>query len=199
MLAPTKKKPKNYVNNNDFYAAIVKYREEADKAKEAGLPQPIIPNYIGECILKIAEKIATRPCFSNYSFKNEMISDSVINAVAAVTKFDINRSSPDDPAYGKNAFSYFTTVINNSFIGRINIEEKNRYIACKALQNSLTDGDDCGLFVGSDGKNAVNKKMYDNVNDFIARFEEKEKRKRENRKLKKAAQQQETNENSRNN
>lgn len=173
-----KKPQRNYVNNSDFYDAVVKYQKLVKEAKETGKSQPIIPNYIGECILKIAERLSTKPCFSNYSFKNEMISDGIINGIASVLKFDASRSN--------NAFSYFTTIIYNSFIGRINTEEKSRYAVCKSLQNSLTNGSDYDLFVDRDGRNVITKNLHDNVNDFISKFENKEKNKRERRRIKKA-------------
>ena len=49
------KKPKHYVNNADFLDALIIYKEKCDLAKKDGKQDPQIPNYIGECFLKIAE------------------------------------------------------------------------------------------------------------------------------------------------
>ena len=49
----TKKKEKqHYVNNADFLAAIIKYKEKVKNAEEQGLPKPRVNNYIGGCFLK---------------------------------------------------------------------------------------------------------------------------------------------------
>ena len=58
-----KKKPLHYVNNKEFYAAMVKYKAACNLAAEEGREQPRIPNYLGECIYKIAMRLANRPNF----------------------------------------------------------------------------------------------------------------------------------------
>ena len=51
------KKKQHYVDNQEFLAAIVKYRK-IDLAKAKGLPKPR-RNYIGGCFLKIFPIIQT--------------------------------------------------------------------------------------------------------------------------------------------
>ena len=48
-----RKRSEHYVNNKEFLAALIAYREEREIAEVKGLPRPIIPRYIGECFLKI--------------------------------------------------------------------------------------------------------------------------------------------------
>ena len=48
-------KQNHYVNNADFLAALIKYHEDCDIAKKENKEEPAIPNYVGECFLKIAE------------------------------------------------------------------------------------------------------------------------------------------------
>ena len=57
----------HYVNNKDFLAAIVEMKEKVNYAKENGLPKPIISNYIGECIKKIATHLSYKPNFIAFS------------------------------------------------------------------------------------------------------------------------------------
>ena len=45
---------KHYVNNADFLAALIKFRDDCEQAKRENKPEPKIPDYIGECFLKIA-------------------------------------------------------------------------------------------------------------------------------------------------
>ena len=61
------KKP-HYINNADFCKALVDYKASVEKAKTENLPKPLIPNYIGECFMKIAEGLSHRPNFINYTY-----------------------------------------------------------------------------------------------------------------------------------
>ena len=51
------KREKHYVNNADFLAALIAYKKDCDIADKKGKPQPQIPNYVGECFLKIADHL----------------------------------------------------------------------------------------------------------------------------------------------
>jgi hypothetical protein len=53
-------KKKHYVNNADFLQALIDYKQSCEKAKEDGKEDPQIPNYIGECFLKIAEHLSRK-------------------------------------------------------------------------------------------------------------------------------------------
>ena len=64
----------HYVNNKDFLAAIVEMKAKVKHAEENGLPKPIISNYIGECILKIATHLSYKPNFITSSIMKLPIS-----------------------------------------------------------------------------------------------------------------------------
>ena len=53
-----KVKTEYYVNNKEFLAAIVEYREQVAFAKKNDLPRPRLPRYIAECFLKIATHLS---------------------------------------------------------------------------------------------------------------------------------------------
>ena len=69
----------HYVNNADFLKAISEYKDKVNHAKENNLPKPIVSNYIGECILKIATHLSYKPNFINYSYREDMILDGIEN------------------------------------------------------------------------------------------------------------------------
>ena len=48
----------HYVNNKEFLEALVVFKAQCAKAKEAGEKRPPISNYIGECFLKIATHLS---------------------------------------------------------------------------------------------------------------------------------------------
>jgi len=101
----------HYVNNADFLAALVKYRDECEQAKKNSTQEPKIPDYIGECFLKIAEHLSRKPNFISYTYRDEMISDGVENCLMYFRNFD--------PAKSKNPFAYFTQIIYKAFLRRI--------------------------------------------------------------------------------
>lgn len=119
LLKPKKKK--HYVNNKDFYEAFVEYRKKADLNENTK-----IPDYIGICIMQICEKLASKPNFSSYTYKEEMISDAVENCIVAINGFNPEKSN--------NPFSYFTQVAWNAFIRRITKEQKENYVKHKNMQ-----------------------------------------------------------------
>jgi len=129
-----------YVNNADFLAAIVEMKAKAKEAEEKGLPKPIVSNYIGECILKIATHLSYKPNFINYSYRDEMISDGIENCLQYIDNFD--------PTKSNNPFAYFTQIIWYAFLRRIAKEKKQSYIKGKLIQDmpfemfEVQEGDD---------------------------------------------------------
>jgi hypothetical protein len=169
-----KKNSVHYVDNKIFFAEIVKYKQKVAEAKELGIEEPRIPEYIGECIFKIAEKLSTKPCFINYSYRDEMISDGYLNCIQYFKDYN--------PDIGQNPFAYFTQVIYYAFLRRISSEEKNRYTIYKNFQETIVSNYGSDLLLDSDDKHLLPTQMYDNINDFMNRFEKKEAAKKEKRK-----------------
>jgi hypothetical protein len=88
-MSITKDKPKrHYVNNKELFAAMVVFKNDVDACKEAGKPLPRIPNYVGECIMKISTHLAYRPNFANYTYREDMISDGIENCLLYINNFD---------------------------------------------------------------------------------------------------------------
>ena len=126
-LAEKKKKP-HYVNNKEFLAAMVEFKQMVADAEAAGEPKPRVPNYIGECFLKIANHLSYRPNFINYTYKEEMISDGIENCLQYINNFNPEKSN--------NPFAYFTQIIYFAFIRRITKEKKQSKIKDKLLKRS---------------------------------------------------------------
>jgi hypothetical protein len=121
----------HYVNNGEFLVAMKEYRASVIDAKEKGLPKPMVSNYIGDCILKIATHLSYKPNFINYSYKDDMILDGIENCIHYIDNFD--------PAKSSNPFAYFTQIIYYAFIRRISKEKKHSYIKNKLIQNMAFD------------------------------------------------------------
>ena len=85
----------HYVNNADFLKALVQYKKDCRKAKREGTQKPRIPNYVGKCLMLIAENLSHKPNFISYSFRDEMISDAIENCVMYVDNFDPSKDYPE--------------------------------------------------------------------------------------------------------
>ena len=119
-----KKSTKRYINGQDFLRELDAYSEACKKN-----PNAKMSNYIGECVNKIANKLATKIIFSSYSFKEDMIGDAICKMIEAITyeKFD--------PAISDNPFAYFSQITWNCFLQRIQKEKKESYIKHKNFEN----------------------------------------------------------------
>jgi hypothetical protein len=154
----------NYVDNKQLYATILDYKANVKQAKEDSTDKPQIPNYVGECILLIAQRLATKPNFINYSYRDEMISDGIENCISYFDNFD--------PAKSDNPFAYFTQIIYYAFLRRIQKEKKQVYIKHKTSEHSMLFNE--LVQQGEDGEFNVNAMEFDteNISDFIKAFEE---------------------------
>ena len=127
-MATNAKKKVHYVNNKEFLEAIVVRKQHLREAEESGDSPPQITNYLGECILKIANHLSYRPNFINYTYRDEMISDGIENSLQYIDNFD--------PEKSKNPFAYFTQIIYFAFIRRITKEKKQQKIKDRILKRS---------------------------------------------------------------
>ena len=139
-MAQTKKKSEHYVNNKEFLAAMVEYKKLVDKAKKEGKKNPRVPDYVGECFLKIANHLSYRPNFINYTYRDDMISDGIENCLQYLNNFN--------PATSNNPFAYFTQIIYYAFIRRIQKEKKQTTIKQRMIQEA--NYDDLALQPGED-------------------------------------------------
>ena len=127
----SRKRSEHYVNNKEFLAAIIDYKDEIIIAEKRGLPKPVIPRYIGECFLKIATHLSFKPNFVNYMFKDDMVCDGIENCVQYINNFNPEKST--------NPFAYFTQIIHYAFLRRIQKEKKQLEIRQKIIERSGFD------------------------------------------------------------
>ena len=162
-------KVKHYINNADFLKALIDY-----KTRKSENPKEPIPNYIGECWMKIAEGLSHKPNFINYPHREDMIGDGIENCLMYFNNFD--------PEKSKNPFAYFTQIIYYAFLRRIGKEKKQLYVKYKATEQFgiLNEYD----MQDAEG-NTMQFQLYDNIADFIETFEDtKKKKKKPAKKLK---------------
>lgn len=127
-----KENPTHYVNNKEFYEAMKEYIYACREVPE-GQPFPRVPEYIGECFLKIAQRTFMRANFNSYTYKEDMIGDAVEDCLIYMRNFN--------PDLYKNPFGYFSTYVWNAFVRKIEDEEKNRYKRAKSIQFAGIDSE----------------------------------------------------------
>ena len=123
-----RKRSEHYVNNKEFLAALIRYQEDIEIARLQDKTKPVIPRYIGECFLKIANHLSFKPNFVNYMFKEDMISDGIENCVQYIHNFN--------PEKSRNPFAYFTQIIHYAFLRRIQREKRQLDIKNKIIEKS---------------------------------------------------------------
>jgi hypothetical protein len=172
------RKKQHYVNNEKFLEVMGEYREKFLQAKDDDIEPPIIPDYAGECFLKIAERLSHRPNFINYAFREEMVSDGIENCVMYASNFNPEKSA--------NPFAYFTQIIYYAFLRRIEKEKKQLYIKYKTMEehSSLEEHVDMGEMGQNEtqsvtsGASPLTTDKRASIQEFIHAFEEKKRKKK---------------------
>jgi hypothetical protein len=121
----------HYVSNAEFLKVFIEWKERRDKAVEAEEEIPIMPDYLGMCIMKIATRLAYKGNFIGYSYRDEMVGDAIENCSRMLHKFNPDKSS--------NIFSYTTQICFNAFLRRIASEKKQSYIKGKMIEEMPLD------------------------------------------------------------
>lgn len=165
---------KHYINNPDFLFALGEYKTLCIEAQSNDKQDPPIPNYIGECFMKIAEGLSHKPNFINYSYRDEMVADGIENCLMYFRNFNPDKSI--------NPFAYFTQIIYYAFLRRIQKEKKQLYVKYKATEQ-MGILDEFELMEFEDGT-SKQFELYDNITEFIGTYEEAKRKKKDIKKPK---------------
>lgn len=126
------KKPEDptkfYIKKEDLHKAVIRYQREYRKAEREKRPVPPQPNILGQYILDITTRLATKSNFSGYTFLDAMQDDAIENICKAVMKYN--------PKKTDNIFNYFTTIAWHAFQFRITEEKKQNAVKHKHYQHT---------------------------------------------------------------
>jgi len=161
-MIKSRRESEHYVNNKEFFEAIVEYRRLVLKSQTENTTKPRITNYLGECFLKIATHLSYKPNFVNYMFREDMISDGIENCVQYIDRFNPEKSS--------NPFAYFTQVIYYAFLRRIAKEKRQLEVKSKLLDHSGFDevfvSDDTILASSNSDLNTIKNNIQYRLNNY---------------------------------
>jgi len=109
-----KKKEEGYLSNKEMFTELM-------RCQEIGR----VSDKLGKMYMILARRYASKPNFSGYSYKDEMISSGVVACVNALMKFNSERSD--------NPFAYYTSIVHNAFMQILNKEKKQQNIRDELL------------------------------------------------------------------
>src|SRR6056300_1534591 len=171
----SKRKSVHYVNNADFSQAVVDYVTIVNECKEKDKEPPIIPDYIAQCFLRIAEGLSHKHNFIRYTYREEMVMDAVENCLKAIYNYNIETATRT----GKpNAFAYFTQITWYAFLRRIAKEKKQQDIKLKYLSRASIEDFIDGYDASADGAQEITsyieslKERIDRVKDQDSKIKE---------------------------
>lgn len=118
----------------------------------------------GLSIYNIAHRLATLKNFSNYPFKDDMISDAIENCLRYMYSYN--------PEKFDNPLAFFTQIAKQCFLRTIEKEHKHLYTKYK-MSMSMNIGVDS--FTKSDANEQIQENtVTDNVIIFIEKYEKKQ-------------------------
>jgi DNA-directed RNA polymerase specialized sigma24 family protein len=116
----------NYINNENLLKELKIYADEDIQTEE-----------LGRMFLLLAKRYSDRGNFAGYSWKDDMIGESVLTCLKYMHNFDVNIENP-------NPFAYFSRIIHNSFLNYIakqKTHSKIKDLCYKNLDFITPDGD----------------------------------------------------------
>lgn len=103
-----RKRSKYYINPDELKEEISKFQSGKDD---------IMSDKLGEMLIKLAERFASLPNFSGYSYKEDFIGDAIYRMIQQIDKINL-----DHPKC--NCFSYLTQICYHVYIAKIKKEKK---------------------------------------------------------------------------
>jgi hypothetical protein len=99
-----------YVTNADLLGEIIKYKESGKMSEE-----------LGKMLLLISTNYSTKSNFSGYTWRQDMVSESIFTCIKYLKNFNPEKST--------NAFAYVTQIMKNAF--KLYITEQKKHSKIK--------------------------------------------------------------------
>ena len=182
-MAPSIKMKDYYIDDKKFTKEINNYVIQNREWIKTHDKRLVPNNYIGECILKIARRLAKSPNFINYSWSPDMIDEAVFLACKYIDRFNpyieeyeeivnengevVEKKLISQKLKETGAFNYFTTIAYNAFRMTITNEKKRLSTKKRLLENDILNQADYTLVkLGEDNYQVLS--MYEGIINFGA-------------------------------
>lgn len=124
----------NYINGKELHDELCVYYNAKQKSNANNTESPLISEKLGHAFLQIAIRMASRPNFSGYTYKDEMIADGVMQCILKVHTYDPARANVDSPS----GFAWCSQLIWNSFIARIKKEQHECSVKARLIRDKMS-------------------------------------------------------------
>ena len=152
-----KKTTIHYVDNKALFEALVVWHRKKQ-------PKPPLPDFVAECMMKMANRLSQKAGFVNYTYREDMVGDALESCLRYIHNFN--------PAKSTNAFAYITQIMHNAFIRRIQKEQKQLYVKMRIVDQAefidsyeRQNGDEAHY------NNSYVTYLQENKGDVITKFE----------------------------
>ena len=155
-----KKNNPHYVSNVEFFQEMVEYLNDRQQKLENGEGEPQVPNSIAEKIMKICRRQSDLPNFRGYPFREDMISDAILNCLTYIHKFDPEKSD--------NPFAYFTQIAKNAFIRKIKKEKRQTQTKLKYIHSANFDIDSISTTQEQDSEENFSTDIVEQIQEIFS-------------------------------
>lgn len=125
-----------YVDKETLHNELMAYLAQKAEAESKGQKPKPPSDYIGHAITNIANGLAQKHNFRNYTWIDEMIEDGILSAVKAIDKYDPTRGTQSGTP---NPYGFFTQCIYWAFQNRITLEKEENQMKTDLMYDTLTD------------------------------------------------------------
>ncbi len=142
-------KVNDYIDDIKFTEEVIKYAKQAREAERKGLEPKPMNDYLGSCILKMAENLGKRWNFRRYTYRDEMQSEALEDTIRYLKRFDPDKAleakkakaielgkDPNKITFRPSAYSYVTVIMWRAFLRRRRKEEKQFEIKQSVIDRS---------------------------------------------------------------
>jgi len=125
-------KNKNYIDGKVFLRHLIVQKNRYNYHKVMGTLDTFEQDpYVIECYQLLCKKLSGRYNFSNYTYREDMISEGVMNCFMYWHNFNPDKST--------NVFAYFTTIASQAFVRYIKKEKRQTTVKEAVIRNMLVD------------------------------------------------------------
>lgn len=116
---------KKYISNKELLPEVLRFKETG-----------VVSEELGKMLLHMGYKYATKGNFANYTWKDDMVQQSIEICLNYLKNFDPNKQKKPNP------FAYITTIFKNAFINYIKKQNKHSEIkdVCYKRREVFLDG-----------------------------------------------------------
>lgn len=162
---------KFYIDGEKFRDEILKYNNYVNEMKKKGEKPEPINDYLATCFMTMASRIATKSCYREYSYTDDMKMEGVRDCIAYIKNYTEDKSP--------FAFTYFSKAIENAFWRWIWKEKKSKYINYKVTLDAMAEEGFSNNYEQYNDYFEKTKNVIENVERKRAELKEKRQQKKQ--------------------